>query len=428
MGISRRTFISSGAAAIAAGTMSRGSVWGANERVNLCIIGVGGQGGGLMNRMMDETYGEVVALCDADSRTLEARVGHVERRSGKKPKAFVDVREALADDEIDAVVIATPNHWHALGSIWAMMAGKDVYVEKPLSHSVWEGHALVKWQERTGRILQHGTQNRSSARWMRDIQLLQDGSVIGPVHFAKGFTYKTGNRRAIGHAETEAPPEHLNWDLWQGPAAQENAYHRLYHPYNWHWFWDYGNGETGNQGVHEMDLCVWGLNRGWPVQVYSSGGRHVWDDMAETPNVQTSTFTYADGAMMVFEIRNTGSWNEGGQETATHFLGAEGYYLQGQGFFNYNHEKIEVDEPSPETAGTLGNFLNAVRAQDYSMVHGNALDGHISSAHCHIANIAYRLKRSLNFDGTTETFAADEAANAMLRPGNRPGFEIPDHA
>jgi len=387
---------------------------------------VGGQGGSLMNSFHNHEFAEVVAICDADSRTMGARAGQIERTTGKKPKTFVDIREALADDEIDAVVIATPNHWHALGSIWAMMAGKDVYVEKPLSHTVWEGQELVKWQARTGRIVQHGTQNRSNARWMRDMKLLHDGSVIGPVHMAKGYTYKTGNRRSIGFAEVESPPEHLDWNLWQGPAAQENPYRSIYHPYNWHWFWDYGNGETGNQGVHEMDLCVWGLNRGWPVQVYSSGGRHAWDDMGETPNVQTSTFTYDDGAMMIFEVRNTGSWNEGGRETAAHFLAAEGYYLQGGGFFNYNHEPIEVDAPDVETAGPYGNFLHAVRTRDYDAVPCNAWDGHVSSAHCHIANIAYRLKRSLNWDGDTETFVADEPANAMLRPGNRTGFEIPE--
>lgn len=426
MGLTRRTFLGSGAAALVAGTMTKGTVFGANERVNLCVIGVGGQGGSLMSNFQQQDHGEVIALCDADTRTLDARANHLERTSGKTPKKYQDIREALADDEIDAVVIATPNHWHALASIWAMMAGKDVYVEKPLSHTHWEGQQLVKWQERTGRILMHGTQNRSSARWMRDIQLLHDGSVIGPVHMAKGYTYKTGNRRPIGFADPSSPPDHLDWNLWQGPAAQENEFRSIYHPYNWHWFWDYGNGETGNQGVHEMDLCIWGLNRGWPVQVYSSGGRHVWEDMGETPNVQTSTFTYEDGAMLVFEVRNTGSWDEGGRDTAAHFLAAEGYYLQGKGFFNYNHEPIEVDGPEVDTLGQHGNFLRAVRSGDYNDVEGNALEGHISSSHCHIANVAYRLKRSLNFDGSSETFIADEEANAMLRPSNRTGFEIPD--
>ncbi len=427
MSMSRRQFLGSSAAAITvAGTMATGKVFGANERINACVVGVNGRGGWHISELQNRDDVEVVALIDADERILQNRARVFEREYGRAPDTYVDMRDAYAREDIDVVGIATPNHWHTLASIWALQAGKDVYVEKPLSHDVWEGRQLIKWTEKTGQICMHGTQNRSSSRWLRDIKLMHEG-FIGKIHLAKGYTYKTGNRQSIGYADVEEPPSYLDWSLWQGPA-NEQPYRSVYHPYNWHWFWEYGNGETGNQGVHEMDICVWGMNRGMPEQVYSSGGRHVWDDMGETPNVQTSTFTYADGSMLIFEIRNTGSWEEGGATTAAHFLGADGYYLEGKGFFDYNHKPIEVpaDVESPASEGPYGNFLKAVRTRDKSFIRGTVEEGHESCVHCHIANVAYRVGRSLKFDGANEAFIADEEANKMLKhSADRPGFEIP---
>jgi predicted dehydrogenase len=218
----------------------------------------------------------------------------------------------------------------------------------------------------------------------------------------------------------------LDWTLWQGPATRQD-YHRNYVHYNWHWFWHYGNGETGNQGVHQMDLAVWGLNKGYPTKVYSSGGRYVWNDQGETPNTQITTFTYGDDAVLEFEVRNIGSYQEAGKTTGNHFLGAEGYYVEGQGFFDYDHNPIPVDEEYPDTKGPWGNFVEAVKSRNQSDIHGTAAEGHASCVHCHLANAAYRMGRALEFDGKNERFT-DRDANKLIRDDYAKGFEVPDLA
>ncbi len=424
MSLTRRQFLGSTATAvIVAGMKATGTVWGANDRIRMGVVGLNGRGKAHIEAWLGSKNSEIVALCDVDKRVLESRSDWVEKASQKKPLLFEDVREAVADERIDAISIATPNHWHALASILAVQAGKDVYVEKPLSHNIWEGRQLANAAARFGRIVQHGTQARSNAQWMRDIRLIHEG-FIGPIHMAKGFTYKRDNRRSIEFSEPENPPAHLNWDIWQGPAEAQQ-FCKNYHPYNWHWFWNYGNGETGNQGVHQMDIAVWGLNKGLPRRVYSTGGRYVWKDQGETPNTQVSTFTYDDGAMLVFEVRNVGSYDEAGKTTGNHFLGAEGYYVQDQGFFDYNQKPIEVKEELPETAGEWENFLAAVRSRKKEDIRGNADEGHISAAHCHLGNIAYRLGRSLEFDAATEQFINADDANKMLTRPYRDPFVVP---
>jgi len=424
MGISRRTFLGTAAGAVmVAGTAGTKTVFGANDRIRIGVVACGGRAGSHLEAFSENEGSEVVALCDPDSRRLNGRAEQIEKVTNKKPAMYSDVRELLANDNIDAISIATPNHWHSLGAIWGVQAGKDVYVEKPLSHNIWEGRQLAAAAEQSGQIVMHGTQSRSDARWMRDIKLLQDG-FLGKVNVAKGFTYKTGNRRSIGYSEFEKAPDHLNWDQWQGPASRQE-YCSNYHPYTWHWFWDYGNGETGNQGVHQMDLAVWGMDRGLPVKVYSAGGRYKWDDQAETPNTQLSTMTYADGSMLEFEIRNVGSYQEAGKTTGNHFLCDDGYYVEGKGFFGYDNEAIPVETEMPETFGTWGNFLNAVRTRSQANIHGTALEGHLSCTHIHMANISYRLGRSLEFDPETERFKNDDEANAMVSRDYAAGFEVP---
>ncbi|MEX2015570.1 MAG: Gfo/Idh/MocA family oxidoreductase [Candidatus Hydrogenedentales bacterium] len=426
MNISRRTFLASSAAAVAAGIATR-SAFAQNDRVGVCVVGVNGRGKEHIEQFSKTDGAEVVALCDVDSRVLERTVARFKETYGKTPKIFTDVREALQDPSIDAVTIATPNHWHSLMTIWAIQAGKDVYVEKPMSHSIWEGRQAAALADQSDRIVMHGTQGRSSAGWMRDIKLLQDG-FIGRVNKAKGFTYKTGNRKDLGDCRTNEVPSELNWDLWQGPAARQD-YCNLYVPYNWHWFWRYGNGETGNQGVHQMDICAWAMNKGLPVKAYSTGGRYAWDDFAETPNTQVSVLTYEDGTMLEFEIRNMGSYKEAGElETGNTFLCNDGYYVEDKGFFDYRGKPIQVDAPMPETKGTWANFIEAVRSRDNSAIRGTAMDAHISSAHCHLCNIAYRVGESLNFDPKTERFTNNDEANKLAKSEYAPGFEVPEIA
>jgi predicted dehydrogenase len=431
MDVSRRKFIGSSAAAVVvAGTMAKGKVFGANERIRVCNIGVRGQGRSHIRACIETEGFEVVGICDVDANVLEDRVKTAGESQGRTPKAFRDVRDVMADDSIDAITCATPNHWHSLIGVWACQAGKDAYIEKPMSHNIWEGRQLAEAAKKYGRIVMHGTQSRSSAQWQRDIKLMHEG-FIGPIHMAKGFTYKTGNRRSIGHGKPTAPPAHLDWNLWQGPAQEQDYLEKedgsgLQVHYNWHWFWDYGNGETGNQGVHQMDVAVWGMGKGLPVRAQSMGGRYVWGDQGETPNVQTSVLTYADGTVLQFEIRNAGSYQEAGVlTTGNTFLGADGYYVQGKGFFNFKHEPIPVDVPLPEGRSKWENWRRGIYSRKSSDIPCDAMDGHIASAHCHLSNVSFQLQRTLEFDPEKEKFVGDRKANKLLSRNYRKDFKVP---
>jgi predicted dehydrogenase len=311
MKLNRRSFLAASAATIVAAQSRAGSpTRDANNRIGICTIGFNGQGSSHIKdilKMKDQA--EYVALCDVDSEVLERGAKIIEGAQGKKPKLYRDIREALADKSIDAVTIATPNHWHALAAVWACQAGKDVYVEKPLCHNIYEGQQLVAAAKKYDKIVHHGTQNRSNDTLIRDMKLIHDG-FIGKIVESRGYVYKNGNRGAIGHGKPGPVPQNLDWKLWQGPSQDheflvnvDRKKPGLYVHYDWHWFWEYGNGEIGNQGVHQMDVAVWGHNRGLPVNVFSGGGRFGLEDKAQTPNTQATTFTYADDSILTFEVR-----------------------------------------------------------------------------------------------------------------------------
>ena len=430
--LTRRGFLSASAAAVIAGTMGRNTVFGANDRIGVCVVGFNGQGVTHIRDILKKEGVEIVALCDVDSEVLERRAVEVETATGKRPTLYHDVRDVMADDAVDAVTIATPNHWHSLVAVWACQAGKDVYVEKPLSHSIWEGRQLVAAAEKYGRVVQHGTQSRSDNRLIRDIGLIHQG-FIGKVMHSRGYVFKNGNRYPIGHGKPAPPPDNLDWNLWQGPAQASDYLINvdadppkgLQVHYNWHWFWNYGNGEIGNQGVHEMDIASWGHNRGLPVYVQSTGGRYGWDDDGETPNTQATAFRFADGSMITFEVRNLGSFYEGDAEACGNsFFGETGYYVRGKGFFNYKNEPIPVEVPEPEGGDKWDRFFNTVRTRNMEGNPAPPQAGHPSCVLCHAGNIAYRLGRSLEFNPDTETFKDDEA-NRMVRRNYREGFDVP---
>ncbi len=437
MSMSRRKFLGTTAtAAVVAGTMTKGKVFGANERIRVACVGIRGRGGSHIEAFANHPESEVVAVCDVDSRFLNQRAEALEKSTGKKPRTAKDVRDLLARDDIDAITIATPNNSHTLIAVWACQAGKDVYVEKPLSHDVWEGRQLVAAAKKYGRVVQHGTQNRSSNNWLNVIKLLREG-VIGEVHTARGLGYKNGNRGSIGFADDTDPPDYLDWNLWQGPAL-ERPYNPLYHPYNWHWFWHYGNGEIGNQGVHQMDCGVWGMGKGLPVKVYSTGGRYTYKDQAETPNTNTACFTYADGTEFIFDVRNRFTNSEGGvmingefregARVGNLFYGSEGYWVERVGFFDKDDNPMEVQMEDFPTEGPFGNFIKAVKSRKDEDNFASAEVGHESSVHCHLANISYRLGRSLEFNPDTLSFVNDDEANGMIRREYREGFEVPELA
>src|SRR6266571_4227864 len=332
----RRTFLVGSAMAL--------PMMGANEKVNVAVVGVGGRGSAHVREYLTIPGARVAALCDVNTAATERNEQVVLKGQGAKPKVYQDLRKLYEDKEIDAVSIATPNHWHALATIWACQAGKDVYVEKPASYNVFEGQQMVKAARKYNRMVQVGMQSRSIGYKRRAIELLRDGA-IGKVYYAKGLCFK--RRPSIGHKENEPTPAGLNWDIFLGPAPMR-PYNELRFRYNWHWFWDTGNGDIGNQGVHQMDIARWGLGRGLPQRVVSTGGKYIYKDDQETPNTQIATFDYGD-AEIVFEVRGLPTGSEGNISQNNYsytvgnlFYGSEGWMATGRtGFQVYKGEKGE---------------------------------------------------------------------------------------
>jgi predicted dehydrogenase len=344
----------------------------------------------------------------------------------------------LDDKSIDAVSIATPNHWHALATVWACQAGKDVYVKKPASHNIFEGRKMIEAARKYKRMVQVGTQSRSIEHKMRAIQLLREG-VIGDLYMAKGLCFK--RRKSIGSLQASNIPAGVEYDIWLGPAQeiqfQENRFH-----YNWHWYWDFGNGDIGNQGVHEMDIARWGLGKdALPPAVYSSGGHFVYNDDQQTPNTQTAIFEY-DDSQLVFEVRGLITGGEAGIQDKTGnrnaigniFFGSKGYMTMSRmGFWTFLGEQRELGpsmfyaEPRTwDSTPHFANFLKAVKTRKHTDLHADIVEGHLSAGLCHMANISYRTKQRLEFDAKAERFTNSDEANRHLSRDYRKPYVVPE--
>jgi predicted dehydrogenase len=417
---SRRNFLHS-VTALAA-TASAAQLRGANDKVNVAVIGLGGRGRAHMNEYSKLPNARIVALCDVDQASLERGQALVEKATGEKPKGYADMRQVFDDKNVQAVSMPLPNHWHALATIWACQAGKDVYIEKPASHNAFEGQKMVEAARKYNRIVQIGSQSRSIEHKMKAMQLLHDG-VIGKVYLAKGLCFK--RRPSIGHKPDAPVPPGVDWDKFLGPAPMR-PFNELRFKYNWHWFWDTGNGDTGNQGIHEMDIARWGLGVGLPSGVVSKGGKYIYNDDQEVPNTQISTYDYGDKEL-IFETRGLLTGPEGGlQIRGGHtignlFYGSDGYMaIDGSGFQVYKGEKHEqiMDEKGKgrgDTGPHMDNFLQVVQSRNVKDLHADVAIGVTSADLVHIANISYRLNRKLQLDPTAGALSASaaEAANAM---------------
>jgi predicted dehydrogenase len=433
----RRDFVKTSAGALLAGSLTsttRAASRSANDTVRIAVVGFRGQGGTHIRNYSRMQNVEIAALCDVDPTVLAKGVADVEKASGKKPATFSDIRKLLDDKSIDAVSIATPNHWHSLMGIWACQAGKDVYVEKPCSHSYWEGKKLVEAARKYNRIVQHGTNSRSSVALREAMQMLRDG-VIGDVYMARGLCFKW--RDTIGKKPDGAAPDGVDYDLWLGPAPKRSFNPNRFH-YNWHWNWDYGNGDLGNQGIHEMDLCRWGLGVTTPSKVSSMGGHFMFDDDQQTPNTQLSTFEFnKDGkkVMLVFEVRHWMTNHEAGigegkdpNTIGNVFYGSKGY-MAIDGYTSYKVFLGKEQTPGParvQGGSTWENFIQAVRSRKQSELHAEIEEGQLSSSLVHFANISYRLGRTIDFDGTKGQILNDAEANKMLRRQYRDPFTVPE--
>jgi predicted dehydrogenase len=407
------------------------AAWGANEKVNIAVVGLGGRGQDHIKEYLKQPDAQIVALCDVNQAALERSQAVVEKATGRKPKGFSDMRRVFEDKDVDAVSTPTPNHWHALGAIWAMQAGKDVYVEKPACHNVFEGRKMIEAARKYKRMVQVGSQSRSMPHKQKAVELVRQGA-IGKVYLAKGLCYK--RRLSIGRKPDSQTPPGVDWNLFLGPAPMR-PFNELRFKYNWHWFWDTGNGDIGNQGVHEMDIARWGLDVGLPRGVVSTGGKYVYDDDQETPNTQIATFDYGDKEI-VFEVRGLPTSEEGGLKRRGNnvignvFYGSDGYLaVDDVGFQVYKGPKLELVQEGKtdgsDTGPHMANFLSAVKSRKYQDLTAEAEIGVISADLCHLANISYRLKRRLNFDPSAEKFVGDEEANRMLTRRYRPPYVVP---
>ena len=404
----RRTFIKRAAAASAgiatgltvAGTKASGQVLGANDTIRVAVAGIRGQGGRHISSFGGRKGVQVTHLIDPDSRLFPSRTERVRRQSGNTPKCFQDIREALEDDQFDAVSVATCNHWHSLITIWACQAGKDVYVEKPCSHNVFEGRQCVEAARRHDRIVQHGTQQRSSGKRAAEIAAVQSGK-YGKLLVSKGYCCKP--RWSIGSKPPGKPPEGFDFNLWLGPAPVQPYHANLVH-YNWHWFWDFGNGDMGNQGVHQIDVARWGIKDStMPKRVCALGGRWVdaedYKDQGQTPNMELCVFDY-DDVLLVFETRGLVGKNDGyPRQVGNEFYTTEGVVRDGKFVPNQGGKTYDVDvEPIHVTrGGQFGSFINSVRSRKVEEVNGEIQEAHYSSSLCHLGNIAYRLGEQAPF-------------------------------
>jgi predicted dehydrogenase len=438
MSIDRRRFLSAAGSAAAALTAAQYSrVMGANERVGVAVIGVNGRGNSHIDAYTKNPGAEVRAVVDIDQAVNEKAATRVANaQDGRRPQEYSDMRKMFESKDIDAVSIATPNYWHALATIWACQAGKDVYVEKPASHNIFEGRKMVEAARKYKRMVQCGMQSRSTPARMEAVQKLKEG-VIGEVYMAKGLCFK--RRKSIGMAQPAPVPPGVDYDMWLGPAWprtwKENRFH-----YNWHWYWDFGNGDIGNQGVHEMDVARWGLGLDeLPDNVYSQGGKFVYEDDQETPNTQIAVFRYPEKELM-FEVRGLITGGEGhmledaggGQHTiGILFFGSDGYLSVGGGGYKvYLGEKREPGPSRQDTEDTTylhaDNFLKAVRSRNYKDLNCDIEVGHISAALCHMANISYRTEDMLRFDRVTERFVGNDEANRLITRDYRAPYVVPD--
>jgi predicted dehydrogenase len=457
--LSRRDFLGGSTAGIIGGSFVAGGqrALGANNRVRVAICGVRGRGGDHLHNYTQLPNVEIAAFCDIDENVLRSRVNQMEKLGLPKPATYVDVRKLLEDKSIDAISIATPNHWHSLIAIWACQAGKDVYVEKPCSHNLWEGKQLVAASQRYNRIVQHGTQIRSATAVREAVQKMRDG-LIGDMYMARGICGKW--RDTIGRAAVEQVPDSVDYDLWTGPAPQKPFTKNRFH-YNWHWNWAYGNGDLGNQGVHQVDVARWGLGVGFPTKVSAIGGHFMFDDDQQTPNTLNCAFEFnqpeGKRKMITFEVRHWIANHEAEIGTPTlgtpekkavpgqaklgplagaHntigniFYGSKGYLSTGdEDAATYAVWLGRDQEPqAPQSGGSekahFQNFIDCVISRNKANLNAPIEEGHMSCALVHLANASYRLGRSLNLNPETQEVIGDSEASAILRDEDR-GYRNP---
>lgn len=457
------------------GSKASGNIVGANDRLRIAVVGLNGRGKAHIGGFSGQPNVEIAYLVDPDAKVLAKAMSEMDKKAEGKStcQGVADLRKVLDDKSIDAISIATPNHWHSLMTIWGAQAGKHVYVEKPMSHDVHEGRIALEAQKKYGVVVQHGTQNRSDAKRAGLHEAIQAGK-FGRLKIAYGYCCKP--RNTIGENKPGTPSADLDWNLWKGPAVIDQYHSNLVH-YNWHWFWPTGNGDLNNQGTHQLDIARWALDKDQthPVRVMSIGGRFQWKDGGETPNTMFGLAEYPNGQYVFFNVRNVNYKDYKHQVENEYYFEDGGKIIGNRYYAKGDSEGVVVDLPKGHVTpgGNWGSFVAACRAGDPKLANGNAADAHYGCVLGHLINNSYRLGEQapfhlksgkfgdrpeayehfaklhevmkdgvgipedkaeytvgpwLTFDPATERHTGEHAeqANALLRDRNNPGFEIPD--
>ncbi len=396
--ISRRSFF--GKSVLALGALAAGPSWGypVNDQVRVAVIGMGNRGGKALEDVFRTKGVKLAAICDPDRERMGEHKAKISVERGVEVDAEVDFRRLYDREDIDAVIISSPNHWHALHTIMACQAGKDVYVEKPVCHNIWEGQRMIEAADRYGRMVQSGLQGRSDIGLRKALPWIREGN-LGPITCIRCLVYD--HRASIGKLDKPLiPPPSLDYNLWLGPALDEPIYRPQLH-YDWHWDWNTGNGDTGNQGVHELDLVRSVLgDPGHPQRVFSYGGRYAWDDGGNTPNMQNTVFEWGDGIPVLFELRDM--WATPKHKAASHFRGLRfgivvecegGEFRGGRGggsVYDHNGDRMKAFK-GDGGFDHFPAFIRSVRSRKESDMACSIMEGYLSTCLCHQANISMRV-------------------------------------
>ena len=444
----RRSFLRNVAAAAPAvqAAFPQGS---ANDKINVAVVGFHSRGMAHIRSYAAMKDVRVVALCDVDERLFGPAVAEVEKIAAYRPDTVVDFRKLIERKDLHAVSIATPDYWHALQSIWACQAGKDVYVEKPVSFGIVEGRRMVEAARKYSRIVQAGTNQRSEPTVRAAMRYLTEGK-LGKVYRAS--TDFSKERASIGRSKEASVPQGVNWDLYLGPTPMRPFTLNRFH-YGWHYFWDTAPSEVGNIGTHSLDICRWGMGKTThPTKIHCTGGYFLWDSEQETPNLQLGTLEYADGSLIDWEVNNLYAPEP---NRGTIFYTSEGYMMNRGGWkpmkgkitprnrphpagvdeTNMNasfpetptYAALAPPDPSVEDKDShFANFIKAVRSRKVEDLHCDIAEGHLSTSMAQLSTISYSLGRKLVFDPKTETFPGDAEANKMLVRTYRKPYVLPD--
>lgn len=422
--MNRRYFIGTGLGA-AATTFRRKAV-AASDKVNVGIVGVGGRGRSLLGTFAVNPGTNIKTICDVDKASLEKAQAVALKAGITKPGEVGDMRRLLDDKEIDAVIVTTPDHWHAPAAILACDAGKDVYVEKPASHNIREGRLMIDAARRNNRIMQLGTQSRSRPSTMRAIEWARSGK-IGQVLSAKAWNIQL--RDDIGHAPDGPVPPGVDYEGWLGCAPwipfNPNRFH-----YKWHWHWHFGTGDAGNDGAHQIDIARWALGVSYPKRASGMGRKVFFKDDQQTPDTMNCTYDYEDGKMLIWEMRIWTPYGQDQIENGVGVYGTQGMIHIGQynrkwGFkvFDKDGKMIHHDDGGDGDGTHVKNFTDCIKSRQ--LPNADIMEGHLSTLHCHLANIVARTGRNLEFDQETETIVNDPGANLHVRRAYRTHWSTP---